>query len=119
MWSSTLNCKSVETKKNIKIEHIRGSGPGGQHRNKRMTGVRIYHLPTGITVEATERRSQFQNKQVALERLKIRLVKHFHKRKPRIATHVSAGADTKRLNQKTQRAKIKRNRKNVRENEEV
>ncbi|HTN54342.1 MAG TPA: peptide chain release factor-like protein, partial [Anaeromyxobacter sp.] len=48
-------------------------GPGGQHRNKTESGVRLLHRPTGILVTATERRSQLQNRTAALERLRERL----------------------------------------------
>jgi len=51
----------------------RRSGPGGQHRNKTSSGVFLHHKPTGIVGEATERRSQAQNRVVALERLRYRL----------------------------------------------
>lgn len=56
----------------IKIDTFRGSGPGGQHRNKTDSCVRATHVPSGITAIATEQRSQHQNKRVALERLRIR-----------------------------------------------
>ena len=49
------------------------SGPGGQHRNKTSSGVFLTHRPTGIVAEATERRSQAQNRDVALQRLRYLL----------------------------------------------
>jgi ribosome-associated protein len=45
-------------------------GPGGQHRNKTESGVRLTHRPTELSVTATERRSQAQNRTAALERLR-------------------------------------------------
>ncbi|WP_027205995.1 peptide chain release factor H [Butyrivibrio fibrisolvens] len=54
---------------NITIENYRSGGPGGQHVNKTESGVRITHLPTGITVTSTKERSQFMNKQDALRKL--------------------------------------------------
>ena len=53
----------------ITIESYRSGGPGGQHVNKTESGVRITHLPTGITVTSTKERSQYMNKQDALRKL--------------------------------------------------
>ena len=55
------------------IKRTRGSGPGGQHRNKVETAIVIEHRPTGIRGEASERRSQAQNRQQAVLRLRIKL----------------------------------------------
>jgi peptide chain release factor len=56
--------------KQINCVPTRSSGPGGQHVNKTESAVRATHLPSGISVMASERRSQFQNKSEAISRLK-------------------------------------------------
>jgi len=58
----------------LKIETFRSGGPGGQHQNTTDSGVRITHLPTGISAISTEERSQHRNKQVALERLSAKFI---------------------------------------------
>ncbi|MFL5627354.1 MAG: peptide chain release factor family protein, partial [Ktedonobacteraceae bacterium] len=55
------------------LEFFIASGPGGQHRNKVESGVRLVHRPSGITVTATERRSQHANRDVAFQRMAARL----------------------------------------------
>jgi len=52
------------------VETYRASGPGGQHRNKTDSAVRLTHKPTGVSVTATERRSQHENRRVAMKRLR-------------------------------------------------
>jgi hypothetical protein len=54
-------------------DHYRGSGPGGQKRNKTSSGVRIRHLPSGTIATATESRSQKENRLWAIRRLRIKL----------------------------------------------
>ena len=57
----------------LEWETFRSSGPGGQNVNKVETGVRVKHIPSGIVVENTETRSQFQNREKALRILKSHL----------------------------------------------
>lgn len=64
---------AAELLKSTHEVHTRRSGPGGQHRNKTQTAVVIVHQPTGIAGEASERRSQAENRQVALRRLRLKL----------------------------------------------
>ncbi|CAH8371675.1 unnamed protein product [Eruca vesicaria subsp. sativa] len=59
--------------KQCKFETFRVSGPGGQHRNKRDSAVRLKHLPTGIVAQAVEDRSQHKNRASALNRLRTLL----------------------------------------------
>ena len=59
--------------RDCEITRGRGSGPGGQHRNKVQTLVTIRHRPTGVSGSAGERRSQAQNRSVALFRLRLTL----------------------------------------------
>jgi hypothetical protein len=56
-----------------RVERTRGSGPGGQHRNKTETAIVITHLPTGVRGEASERRSQGENLTQAKFRLRVEL----------------------------------------------
>ncbi len=62
-----------ELEKQIHWETARGTGPGGQHRNKTDTAVRITHVPTGIRAQAGERRSLRMNRSRALDRLRRKL----------------------------------------------
>jgi peptide chain release factor len=57
------------SEKDVRFESMRSSGPGGQNVNKVETAVRALHLPTGLTVTASEERSQYMNKKLALSRL--------------------------------------------------
>lgn len=55
----------------IRFERFHSGGKGGQNVNKVETGVRLIHIPTGITVTSTSERSQYANKKDALEKLKV------------------------------------------------
>ena len=95
----------------VKVEFFKAGGPGGQHRNKTETGVRLTHVPTGIVVTATERRSQSQNLAVARDRLAKRLVALRRKPKPRKKTRPTRASVKRRLEDKARRAQTKRRRR--------
>jgi protein subunit release factor B len=87
-------------KEQVVIETYRSSGPGGQRKNKTETSVRLKHLPSGITVIATEHRSQARNRELAFERLRIRLERLNKPRKRRIPTGVPRKAVERRITEK-------------------
>lgn len=77
-------------KKDYKIEYTKGTGAGGQHKNKVETCVTITHLPTGMKERCQETRYKKRNYELALERLnkriveKNRLQKHIEQNRERV-----------------------------------
>jgi protein subunit release factor A len=104
-------------KRQVVIETYRSRGPGGQRKNKTETAVRIKHLPAGITVIATEYRSQAQNRELAFERLRERLEKLNRPRKRRVPTKVPLRVMEKIKEEKRKLSAKKRLRQRPRESD--
>jgi protein subunit release factor B len=98
------------------IEFTRAGGPGGQHRNKVETAVRIKHRPSGVIVVASEHRSQARNKGLGLQRLAEKLAtmeqarRLERQRRDRPKTRPTKASQRRRLDHKRQRGEKKRTR---------
>jgi protein subunit release factor B len=93
------------------VETFRGSGPGGQHRNKTESAVRMTHRPTGIVRVASDERSQLLNRKIALERIWRALEARRRKPKPRVPTGPTKASKERRLAGKQLHAATKATRR--------
>jgi protein subunit release factor B len=89
------------------VQAHRASGPGGQHRNKAETAVRLVHLPSGVSVEGKDERSRTQNLRIALGRLREKLERRAYRPPPRRPTRPSRAAKQRRLDAKKREGRKK------------
>lgn len=92
------------------LEFFVAGGPGGQHRNKVETGVRLTHRPSGLVVAATERRSQSANRDAAYERMAAKLTAAQRVRKRRRPTQPTAASKLSRRQEKLKQSERKQAR---------
>lgn len=90
-----------------RVDTFRSGGPGGQHRNKVESGIRLTHRPTGIVVVSRRHRSQSRNRREALQRLHEELEHRSRRNRPRIRTRVPRAERRKRLDWKRKRSRLK------------
>jgi protein subunit release factor B len=109
-----------ELEKECEVSFTKTGGPGGQHRNKAETAVRVTHRPTGITVVASDQRSQYRNRIAALERLAEQLEqmeeerRAAERRRRRRRTRRTRRSEEKRLKGKKARGRLKQLRRRIR-----
>ena len=76
MWRHPAEIPPEKLQSECDVKRLKRGGPGGQHRNKVETAVQVRHRSTDLTAEANERRSQAENLQMALFRLRVELALH-------------------------------------------
>ena len=97
----------------VRAEYYRSRGPGGQRKNKKETAVRLKHLPSGITVTASESRYQAVNKRRAFQRLQEKLEQLNKPVRMRLPTVVSLGEKERRREGKRRLSQKKRWRRAI------
>ena len=105
-------------KKSTRVQPFKASGPGGQHRNKVQTGVRLLHRLSGVRVEAKTSRSREENLKRAFKRLQRRLQKLNQPSTPRIPTKVPRSQKRQRVSDKRIQSARKKERKQPSLNDE-
>ena len=92
------------------VTAFKAGGPGGQHKNKTLSAIRLHHRPSGLVLIGRRERSQKRNLDDALSRLRERLVRLLTPPKKRKPTKPTRASGEKRLDAKRRRARIKKDR---------
>ena len=82
--SADEHVTTIASRKDFRVDTFRGTGPGGQKRNKTESAVRITHIPTGMSEQSDETTSQHRNKSIAFRKLADRVVRWYHGEKVKL-----------------------------------
>lgn len=105
--------KAEEILKECRVTYFLSSGPGGQHRDRKRTAVRLEHIPTGIVTVSKKRRSREMNQREALERLVEKIEERQRVKKPRVPTRIPRKVREVILEKKRRRSQKKKSRRKV------
>jgi ribosome-associated protein len=105
----------VELLRECKVTAFRASGAGGRHVNVTDSAVRLVHLPTGITITSQKERSQYQNRQECIRKLRRKVSALNFIPKKRIATKVPRSIKEKRREKKQRHSERKQRRLKISE----
>lgn len=92
------------------VTAFKAGGPGGQHKNKTLSAIRLHHRPSGLVLIGRRERSQKRNLDDALTRLRMRLRDLLTPRKKRRPTRPTRASGERRLDAKKHRSRIKKDR---------
>lgn len=110
-FAALANASDDAILRDCRVQVFRATGPGGQGVNTTDSAVRMRHLPSGIVVTSRESRSQYQNRQTCVAKLRREFAKRARRPRKRKKTKPSAAAKRRRLADKRHRARQKADRR--------
>ena len=110
-YARCARLSAAELARQCEAEAFRATGPGGQGVNTTDSAVRMRHVPTGIVVVSRESRSQLQNRERCLEKIRAELQRRSRRPKKRRATKPTRASVRRRLDEKGRRGAVKRLRR--------
>ena len=112
-YAAFARMSADELARDCEMSAFRASGPGGQGVNTTDSAVRMRHVPTGIVVVSREQRSQLQNRERCIEKIREICARRAKPPRPRKKTRIPASQKLRRLEGKRARGQVKKLRRRV------